>query len=195
MALEDQEEPRRLQPKGGGPEPHANPSGPPRLSSTMSSRSLQALDFIKRYFSRWGHSPTLGELGAELGVSTKRAYDIVHALSDKRMLEIEAGKARGIRLIDRGAELSEADILLRLHDLGYTIAHGCKVIQAPGAEFGAAVGSVVSQGLTDKGLHALPVLDHNNRETTGVGISGKTDRRAGARDSGAEPRGMGASAP
>jgi SOS-response transcriptional repressor LexA len=80
----------------------------------MRSRKLQALDFIKRYFAQWGHSPTLGELAAELGVSTKRAYDLVHQLADERQIEVTAGKTRGIRLIDRAEELSEADVLLRL---------------------------------------------------------------------------------
>jgi hypothetical protein len=132
-----------------------------RLTPEMRSRKLQALDFIKRYFARWGRSPTLGELAAELSVSGKRAYDLVHSLADERMLEVTAGKTRGIRLIDRSEEMSEADVLLRLSAMGWTIGQGERVILPPENPADAAIGAAIVQGLTEKGLHGLPVLDHD----------------------------------
>src|SRR4051812_45210802 len=85
---------------------------PPRLTPEMSSRKLIALRFIKNYFVLWGHSPTLGELAAHLDVSRKRAHDLVHQLAEEEMIQVTAGKTRGIRLADRGEELSEADVLV-----------------------------------------------------------------------------------
>lgn len=170
---------------------------PPRLTRTMSSRKLLALDFIKRYFARWGHSPTLGELAADLGVSTKRAYDLVHQLSDERMIEITSGKTRGIRLVDRTEELSEADLLVRLAALGFTIGVGDRVVQPPAVELDHVADALIGQ-LTEKGLPRPVDLDHDpppmdahpdqpgHLRTTGAGNHGR--RRA----SGAEGRGRGA---
>jgi SOS-response transcriptional repressor LexA len=87
----------------------------------MRSRKLQALDFVKRYWARWGHSPTYSEIAAEIGVSSQRARELVVQLSDERQLEILRGKTRGIRLIDRREEISEADVMIRLAQLGWHI--------------------------------------------------------------------------
>lgn len=128
---------------------------PPRLTPTMSSRKLLALRFIKTYFARWGHSPTLGELSAELRVSRKRAYDLVHQLADDQMIEVMSGKTRGIRLIDRGEELSEADVLARLVQMGWTIGKDNQVIVPPlNLAFPQAP-------LTTKGLPEVAELDHD----------------------------------
>ena len=129
---------------------------PLRLSPVMSSRKLQALDFIKRYFAQWGHSPTLSEIAAELGISAKRAHDLVHRLSDEKMIEQIAGKTRGIRLVDKGEQLSEADVLVRLAGLGWKIGRDSKFILPPeDDELGRAL-----RALIEKGLHELPELDH-----------------------------------
>jgi hypothetical protein len=42
------------------------------------------------------------------------------------MIEVVAGKPRGIRLIDRAEELSEVDVLLRLVADGWAIADGTR---------------------------------------------------------------------
>jgi hypothetical protein len=154
--------------------------GAPRLTRTMSSRKLLAHDFIKRYFASWGQSPTLGELAAELGVSNKRAYDLVHQLADERMLEVTAGKTRGIRLIDRTEELSEADVLVRLARSGWTIAAGGNVLQPPVVELDHVADALVAT-LTEKGLPPLVDLDHDPDEATGAGKHGENKGRAGAR--------------
>lgn len=148
-----------------------------RLTPTMSSRKLQALDFIKRYFAQWGHSPTYGELGAALGVSSKRAHDLVHSLSRERMIEHVAGKPRGIRLIDRTAELGEADVLLLLARFGVTVFHGAHVLMpAAGAVEPEGAATTVIQALTEKGLHALPHLDHEGPSEPGLGTNDEDEQ-------------------
>src|SRR4051812_40976666 len=101
---------------------------PPRLTPMMSSRKLIARNFIQNYFLRWGYSPTLGEIAAHLDVSRKRAHDLVRQLAEEEMIHVTAGKTRGIRLVDRGEELSEADILLRLAAMGWTVGHGDTIL-------------------------------------------------------------------
>jgi hypothetical protein len=149
-----------------------------RLTPAMSSRKLQARDFIYRYFARWGYSPTLGEIAGELGVSRKYAYDLVHQLATEKMIEVVAGKARGIRLIDRGEELSEADVLFRLLGLGWTVGQGDHVLIPPAAPITAGgVTHAVLRALTTNGLSGLTVLDFDpdDRGTAGMGIDGERE--------------------
>ena len=123
---------------------------PLRLSPTMRSRKLQALTFVKRYFAIWGKSPTLSEIAAALGVSIKRAHELVEQLSDEEQLRRIRGKRRGIELIDRGEEFSEADALLRLRALGWAIDEEVQRVgktQPP-----------LARPLTEKGLPDLPYL-------------------------------------
>jgi hypothetical protein len=148
----------------------------------MSSRKLLALDFIKRYFAQWGRSPTLGELGAALGVSTKRAHDLVQSLASDRAIEHLAGKTRGIRLPDRAEELSEADVLVRLAALGWTVEDGNRLMP-PGIgampRAGSAIADAVSRslaGLTEKELPLPPELDHIEWIEE-AGTNGKEGRR------------------
>jgi SOS-response transcriptional repressor LexA len=118
-----------------------------RLKPTMRSRKLQALDFIKRYFVEWGHSPSLDEIGAALDVSKQRASALVEQLSLDKQIHVVKGKRRGIELLDRGEQLSEADMLLRLKAMGFTVNPVAKIYGHP---------------LTETGLPALPFLDHND---------------------------------
>lgn len=163
--------------------PGEGPGAPRQLTREMSSRKLIALDFIKRYFARWGYSPTLGELAAGLGVSTKRAHDLVHQLAIERMVEVTAGKTRGIRLPDRREELSEADVLLSLAARGWTVAHGGLVLRPPeGPPESAAFPAELLGALMEKGLHDLPLLDHDPDldGDTGTGIDEETPNNAGS---------------
>jgi hypothetical protein len=141
------------------------------LSPTMSSTQNLALAFIQGYFGRWGVSPTLGEISAHLSTSRKRAHEIVHQLATKRLLEVTAGKARGIRLVDRTQELSENQVLARLLAEGWTIGAGSRIIFPPGD----------AQGVTENGLFLLPLLDHDHDPDQAGTKDGKTDegRRAG----------------
>ncbi len=117
-----------------------------RLKPAMRSRKLQALDFIKQYVAKWSHSPSLGEIAAELGISKKRVHELVHQLSLERQIEIVAGKTRGIRL-PQSQPMSEADVILRLKELGFTVDYKARSVQPP---------------LTKTGLPGLPFLGHND---------------------------------
>src|SRR5258707_99321 len=151
--------------------PGESVAGPPMLSPTMSSMQNLALDFINRYFCRWGQSPTLGELAAHLGTSRKRAHEIVRQLAAKQMIEVVAGKARGIRLVDRTMELSEQAVLARLLAEGWTVGAGSRIIFPPGEV----------EGVTENGLFLLPLLDHlAEADQMGMGIDGGTERRRAA---------------
>jgi hypothetical protein len=120
-----------------------------RLTPTMRSRKLQALDFIKRYFAQWGESPTLSELAAELGIGVKYAHELVGQLSRELQIKVVKGKKRGIVLIDRGEQISEADVLLLLAQRGWTIKAGALTATPP---------------LTKNGLPDLLFLDHKPDE-------------------------------
>lgn len=125
---------------------------PVRLTPTMRSRKLQALDFIKGYFARWGQSPSLDEIGAFLGVSKQRASYFVHQLAVEQMITL-TGKRRGIALVDRGEELTEADVLARLKRLGWRIDAERRIAILPPEEEDDVP-------LTKNGLTELPELDH-----------------------------------
>lgn len=127
-----------------------------RLSPTMRSRKLQALDFIKRYFAEWQQSPTLGEIAAALSISVKRSHELVGQLVREGEIARAAGRSRGIALIDRAEELSEAEVLARLAQLGWKIAGPDRTIAAP---------------LMDRGLNDLPLLDHKDDQDFGVGAA------------------------
>jgi hypothetical protein len=153
-----------------------------RLTPAMRSRKLQALDFVKRYYGRWGRGPSLSELGAALGVSKKRAHDLLHKLSDERQIEITAGKTRGIRLVDRNEELSEADVLLRISSFGWTIVRGDKLILPAHDLASAAIGAAIAQGLTEKGLPDLDYFADEAAVGAGAEAHGEEDQaRPGAR--------------
>jgi hypothetical protein len=149
-----------------------------RLTPAMSSRKLQARDFIYRYFARWGYSPALAEIAGELRVSRTYAYDLVRQLAKEKMIEVVAGKARGIRLIDRGEELSEADVLFRLLALGWTVGQGDHVLIPPASPIaGGGVTHAVLRALTTNGLSGLTILDFDpdDRGTAGTGVDGERE--------------------
>lgn len=137
---------------------------PHRLCPTMSSRKLQALDFIKRYFAEWGQSPTLGEISAALGVSTKRAHDLVSQLARDGLIAVMGGQTRGIRLLHPALELSEADVLVLLASRGWTIANGGQTLQPPDDVDPLRA---TAEALTEKGLPGIPHLDHHGDEDGG----------------------------
>jgi len=123
---------------------------PRRLTAKMRSRKLQALDFIKRYFLEHGGSPSTSELAAALGVSKQRASVLIHELAEDQMIGRVAGKYRGLSLIEKGDETSEADVLLRLQREGWQINGG-------------------ERTLTKTGLPPLPELFHVPGRDSGAG--------------------------
>ena len=70
---------------------------PHRLTPTMASRKLLALDFIKGYFPKWGASPSLREIANALG-ATRQPFNrsaVLQSLDGKHKLGLpELGIAR-----------------------------------------------------------------------------------------------------
>jgi hypothetical protein len=134
--------------RGGG----QRPTPPLKLTATMASRKLQALDFIKTYWSRWGGSPSLGEIAAELGVSNKRAHQLVEQLEREGLIR------RGIEPpapIDR---FSQADAMWRLRQLGFRIDED--IVKVQDVETGLYPRPEEAGPFTNMPLPPLPHLDH-----------------------------------
>lgn len=87
----------------------------PRLSPTMASQRLLVLDFVRDYIDRWGDSPSLGEIGAKLGIDRMRVKRAIRSLAADGMLLRTPGP-RGLAM--PGAE---AEALRQLRALGWTI--------------------------------------------------------------------------
>lgn len=97
-----------------------------RLSPVMGSRKLQVLEFIEAYFRVRGVGPSLGEIGAGVGISPNHAHKLVKRLAQDGRIHRATGVARGIR------PLSIREEALRLlAGEGYTVFHGNKVILPP----------------------------------------------------------------
>ena len=113
------------------------------------------LDFVKRYYAQWGESPSLGEISAELGVTKQSAHELVGRLVDTGHLRREAGKRRGLELVEAGAGFSQGDALLRLRDMGWKIDNDAMTVGQvqPPLE-------IDREALTKTRLHGLPFLDH-----------------------------------
>ena len=140
---------------------------PLRLTPTMVSRKLLVLDFIKRYYGRWGASPSMDEIAAALEVSKQRVDKLLRQLEADGFIGRERGQRRGIKLADKAQELSEADALLRLRDFGWKV----DVDVLTGGPLQEPLRHGSGQALTKRGLPELPRLYHNPSPDIGVGTS------------------------
>lgn len=118
---------------------------PLRLTPTMASRKLQALDFIARYIGRWGGSPSYDEIANELGVSKTRARSLVRQLERDGHIVRERGGRRTIRLLEGSDRASLADAMLELRRRGFVVDEDLFTISAP---------------CTNRPLPVLPPLRH-----------------------------------
>lgn len=122
-----------------------------RLSPVMGSRKLQALEFIEAYFRLRGVGPSLGEIGAGLGISSNHAHKLVKRLARDGRIVRARGVPRGIRPLS-----AREEALRLLAEDGYTVFHGDKVILPPDEETPAG-----GQGVTDEPLPLAFDLDHD----------------------------------
>ena len=77
------------------------PGAPPRLTSRLTPRQQQILDWIRGHLEATGMPPTRAEIAAGLGFSTaSSAEDHLQALAKKGALELTPGASRGLRLKD-----------------------------------------------------------------------------------------------
>ena len=77
------------------------PQVSPAVSSPLTTRQRQILDWIRGYLEAHGMPPTRAEIASGLGFSTpSSAEDHLQALARKGALELVAGSSRGLRLRD-----------------------------------------------------------------------------------------------
>ena len=88
---------------------------PPRLSATMASQRLLVLDYVRDYLTRWGASPSYGEIGAHLGIDRTIVRRALRSL-ERDGLVLRTPGPRGLAL--PGAE---ADAIRKLRAMGWTI--------------------------------------------------------------------------
>lgn len=88
---------------------------------TLYRRQKQILDFIKQYISKYGYSPTLGEIAESIGVSSlATVHEHLQALITKGLIRKFEGAVRGIELLDDKISQSLKEIELPI--LGYIAA-------------------------------------------------------------------------
>ncbi len=69
---------------------------------TLYRRQKQILDFIKQYITKYGYSPTLGEIAESIGVSSlATVHEHLQALIQKRLIKKFDGAVRGIEVLDQ----------------------------------------------------------------------------------------------
>lgn len=65
----------------------------------ITDRQQAILDHLAAFIATQGRPPTLGELAGDFGIAVNAARKHLLALETKGLIEIDAGKARGIRLV------------------------------------------------------------------------------------------------
>ena len=119
-------------------------NAPLRLTPTMRSRKLIALDFIKQFWAKHNHSPSFSEIGAALGdISNSTVLKIVKRLAAEQLIEYRGGE-RSIVL-----PCARSEALRLLLEAGYTIGVGSQMILPPHGSAG-----------TNPTLPMMPELDH-----------------------------------
>lgn len=78
----------------------------------MSSRHQRVLEAVRRHFRDVGASPTYREIEARSGVRAKYIGGSLALWQRRGALTFTAGKARSIKLVDRAAMLSDAELEL-----------------------------------------------------------------------------------
>lgn len=99
-------------------------------SPIASSRRVNALEFIRRYFVTYGSSPSLREIGAAIGASAQRVCGILGDLEQQGHILRGKGR-RSIRLPDRTDELSESDLVLLARRRGLLVIRDSMIASAP----------------------------------------------------------------
>jgi len=78
------------------------PAEPARLTTRLTARQQQILDWIRAHIETHGMPPTRAEIAAGLGFSTaSSAEDHLQALARKGALELVPGASRGLRIKDQ----------------------------------------------------------------------------------------------
>lgn len=99
---------------------------PRRLKPEMASQRLLVLDFVRDYLTRWGASPSHGEIAAGLSIHPDRVRRAIRKLVRDGMLVRRAGP-RGLSLPE-----AEAEAIRQLRGAGWTIDSAARrAVKAP----------------------------------------------------------------
>lgn len=99
---------------------------PLRLAPEMASLRLQVLAFVRSYCTRWGESPSYGEIAQATGTNRTRVKHAVRRLVQTGQLLRQPGP-RGLVLPDQ-----QAQALALLERLGWRIDHGGQALRSDG---------------------------------------------------------------
>lgn len=119
-------------------------NAPFRLTPTMRSRKLLALDFIRQFWAKHNYSPSFSEIGAALGdIPNSSVLAIVRRLHAEQLIDYRGG-GRSIVL-----PCARSEALRVLLEAGYTIVVGAQTLTPP-----------QGHGRTNEILSAEPELVH-----------------------------------
>ena len=96
-----------------------------RLKPEMASRRLLVLAFVREYITRWGQSPSYGEISNALAISPTRARQLVKALVASGQL-IRSPGPRGITL-----PTLRDEAIRQLRELGFSVDEDILTLRAP----------------------------------------------------------------
>lgn len=137
--------------------------GPLRLAPEMASFRALVLDFVRCYLTRWGQSPSYGEIAAGLDSNRTRVKRAVVSLEREGLLLRRKG-TRGLALPD---EIARARQLLER--AGVLPASGSKVVGQQGTP------------VTNPTLPGIPALDYprdSEQANRGQGHDGHSGDRS-----------------
>jgi repressor LexA len=73
-------------------------------SEGLTPRQRHTLQIIVDFIKQWGHSPTMQQLADELGIKAASVHDQVTQLVEKRYLQREPGRSRGLTVLRHADE-------------------------------------------------------------------------------------------
>src|SRR5436190_13268801 len=81
------------------------------MTSSLTSRQAQVLEWIRRRIAESGMPPTRAEIASRFGFNSPNAAEMhLRALARKGAIALSQGTARGIRLLETGVSPTAADI-------------------------------------------------------------------------------------
>jgi repressor LexA len=81
----------------------------------LTDRERQVYDFVRAYTRRHGVPPKLREIGAHLGVGSRgTVHRYLRAIEEAGLIAITPDRARGVRLVNKGASRTVLPVLGRI---------------------------------------------------------------------------------
>lgn len=71
------------------------------MQHNLTRKQCQLLEYLDSYIDREGYSPSYREMARDLETSIGAIHRMIGVLEEKGVIELEYGKWRSIRLVDR----------------------------------------------------------------------------------------------